>query len=54
MTRYFNTEGICSPKKHYMVCLNDRLKLIKEKYVDRGKYFVINRGRQYGKTGQKS
>ncbi len=50
MTRYFNTEGICSPKKHYMVCLNDRLKLIKEKYVDRGKYFVINRGRQYGKT----
>lgn len=33
-----------------MVCLHDRLRKIKELYVDRGKYFVINRGRQYGKT----
>lgn len=23
---------------------------MKERYVDRGSYFVINRGRQYGKT----
>lgn len=50
MTRYFNTEGCCKPDKHYMVCLDDRMAQIKKLYVDRGKYFVINRGRQYGKT----
>lgn len=50
MERYFNTEGICDPKEHYMVSLGDRLDQIKRLYVDRGKYFVINRGRQYGKT----
>ena len=50
MKRRFNTEGSCSPKYHYMVRLDDRLKKIKEDYVDYGKYFVINRGRQYGKT----
>ncbi len=33
-----------------MVRLDDRLKKIKEDYVDYGSYFVINRGRQYGKT----
>lgn len=48
--RYFNTEGRCIPEEHYMVCLDDRLEEIKEKFVDRKKYFVINRGRQYGKT----
>lgn len=50
MMRYFNTEGLCKPDEHYMVRLNDRLEKIKRLYVDRGKYFVINRGRQYGKT----
>lgn len=50
MARYFNTEGICKPNEHYMVRLDARLKMIRELYVDRGKYFVINRGRQYGKT----
>lgn len=48
--RYFNTEGICNPELHYMVRLDDRLHDIRQNYVDRGKYFVINRGRQYGKT----
>lgn len=48
--RYFNTEGVCRPDVHYMVRLDDRLDKIKRLYVDRGKYFVINRGRQYGKT----
>ena len=48
--RYFNTEGICDPRLHYMVRLDDRLREIKRLYVDRGKYFLINRGRQYGKT----
>ena len=48
--RYFNTEGVCRPDVHYMVCLDDRLDKIKRLYVDQGKYFIINRGRQYGKT----
>lgn len=50
MRRYFNTEGWCSPDRHYMVRLDERLDKIKRLYVDRGKYFIINRGRQYGKT----
>ncbi len=48
--RYFNTEGLCDPEIHYMVNLDQRLQTIKERYVERGSYFVINRGRQYGKT----
>ncbi len=48
--RYFNTEGKCSPDQHYMVRLDGRVNKIKKHYVDRGKYFIINRGRQYGKT----
>ncbi len=50
MRRYFNTEGWCSPDRHYMVRLEERLDKIKRFYVDREKYFIINRGRQYGKT----
>lgn len=50
MRRYFNTEGLCKPNEHYMVRLDDRLEKIKSLFVDRGKYFIINRGRQYGKT----
>lgn len=50
MKRRFNITGSCNPQRHYMVRLDDRLKKIKEEYVDFGSYFVINRGRQYGKT----
>lgn len=50
MKRMFNTAGSCNPQRHYMVRLDDRLKKIKEDYVDYGSYFVINKGRQYGKT----
>ncbi len=50
MQRYFNTEGQCEPEDHYMVRLDERLEEIKTRYVDSGKYFVINRCRQYGKT----
>ena len=50
MERYFNTEGTCIPEQHYMVRLDGRVETIKRRLVDRGKYFVINRGRQYGKT----
>ena len=45
----FNTIGTCIPAKHYMVDLSDRVKEIR-KLVDSGKYFTINRARQYGKT----
>lgn len=50
MTKYFNTEGSCKAKEHYMVKLDGRLGKIKKMLVDRKRYFVINRGRQYGKT----
>lgn len=48
--RYFNTEGACKSREHYMVNLDDRIAQIKKILVDRKKYFVINRGLQYGKT----
>ena len=47
--KVFNTTGLCIPSKHYMVDIHDRLVQIKA-MVDDGKYFTINRGRQYGKT----
>lgn len=50
MNRYFNTEGLCDPEIHYMVRLDERLRTIRQRFIDRGSYFVINRGRQYGKT----
>ena len=49
IVKCFNTEGACIPSKHYMVNIDERLKCI-EKLVDAGKYFTINRARQYGKT----
>ena len=49
MVKWFNVKGLCIPSKHYMVDITDRLKKMK-RLVDREEYFVINRGRQYGKT----
>ena len=45
----FNTTAVCIPSKHYMVDLSEKIREIKQ-LVDEGKYFVINRARQYGKT----
>ena len=45
----FNITGTCYPECHYMVNLDSRLAQIKQ-MVDAGKYFSINKGRQYGKT----
>ena len=45
----FNTTAVCIPSKHYMVDITDKVNAIKE-LVDAGKYFTINRARQYGKT----
>lgn len=47
--KVFNTTAVCIPEKHYMVDLSSRVQEIK-KLVDAGKYFTINRARQYGKT----
>ena len=47
--KVFNTTAVCVPSKHYMVDLTERIAEIR-KLVDVGKYFTINRARQYGKT----
>lgn len=49
MMKRFHVDGICYPEEHYMVDMDDRLEEIK-KLIEDGKYFVINRARQYGKT----
>ncbi|MDY4077277.1 MAG: AAA family ATPase [Clostridium sp.] len=49
MMKEFNTTGLCNPKKHYMVDISNKLDDIK-KLVEKEKYFIINRPRQYGKT----
>lgn len=49
MEKRFITTGACFPEQHYMVDITERLAAIK-KMIDRGDYFIINRGRQYGKT----
>jgi len=45
----FNTTGTCIPSMHYMVDTSDKLNKIYDLIV-KGKYFTINRSRQYGKT----
>ncbi|MBQ0051643.1 MAG: AAA-like domain-containing protein [Treponema sp.] len=49
MPKEFNVNGTCFPSEHYMVDISDRLSQIKA-MVDKGNYFCINKGRQYGKT----
>lgn len=45
----FNTTGVCLPDRHYMVDVTERVESIRQ-MIERGDYFCINRGRQYGKT----
>ena len=47
--REFNTTAVCNPSRHYMADLSGRVAEIR-KMVEAGKYFTINRARQYGKT----
>lgn len=49
LKKCFNVNGPCYPDENYMVNLDERMIRIKE-LVDKQKYFVINRARQYGKT----
>lgn len=46
----FNTTGLCIPEKHYMVDTSKKIDQIIDEYISKGKYFVINRARQFGKT----
>ncbi|MCD8117901.1 MAG: AAA-like domain-containing protein [Lachnospiraceae bacterium] len=50
MKKSFTVTGLCVPARHYMVDLSSRVKQIADEYVAPGKYFTINRARQYGKT----
>ncbi len=49
MEKEFNVTGTCIPEIHYMVDISDKLEKV-IKLIDKGKYFIINRPRQYGKT----
>lgn len=49
LKKSFNVTGLCYRNENYMVNIEDRLKEIK-KLVSEGRYFVMNRARQYGKT----
>ena len=48
--REFHVTGMCDPRRHYMVDMSGRVERIAADYIDKGKYFTINRARQYGKT----
>ena len=47
--REFNVTGLCLPDKHYMVDISEKIRQILA-MVEKGRYFTINRARQYGKT----
>ncbi|GHU72578.1 hypothetical protein FACS1894184_20400 [Clostridia bacterium] len=49
-SRTFNTEGVCVPSLHYMVDTSAKIGRIVREFIEPGKYFVINRARQFGKT----
>ncbi|MDZ7878435.1 MAG: AAA family ATPase [Saprospiraceae bacterium] len=49
MEKEFNVEGKCIPSRHYMADVSKKL-VQTVKMVEKGKYFIINRPRQYGKT----
>jgi hypothetical protein len=49
MRKEFNDTGLCVPNRHYMVDIVPKLGCIME-LIERGKYFTINRPRQFGKT----
>lgn len=49
MRKEFNVTGSCNPQWHYMVDSAHQFAAV-ESLIDGGKYFTINRARQYGKT----
>ena len=49
MAKEFNITGNCFREDHYMADVSHKLVEVKE-MIEKGKYFIINRPRQYGKT----
>jgi hypothetical protein len=49
MEKEFNVTGTCIPEMHHMVDISNKLDST-IKMINKGKYFIINRPRQYGKT----
>ncbi len=49
MKKEFNDTGLCVSNKHYMIDTTPQLKETIE-LIEKGKYFIINRPRQFGKT----
>ena len=47
--KHFKAEGPCLPSEHYMVDMKDRI-VATSQMIHEGKYFYIQRPRQYGKT----
>lgn len=50
MFKTFNVTGLCIPERNYMANISGKLDTIFCRYIQPGKYFTINRARQYGKT----
>ncbi len=50
MKKEFNVTGLCVDNMHYMVDTSPKINQIFNELIERGKYFTINRSRQYGKT----
>lgn len=50
MAKRFHTAGVCIPEQNYMVDISSRVDTIIAEYIDEGKYFTVNRARQYGKS----
>jgi hypothetical protein len=49
MEKEFNVTGNCIPSQHYIADVSAKYKAVLS-LVEKGKYFTINRPRQYGKT----
>ena len=49
MAKEFNVTGTCFPEDHYMADVSKQLAQTYQ-MIEAGKYFIINRPRQYGKT----
>jgi Predicted AAA-ATPase len=49
MNKEFNITGLCHAHEHYMADVSHKLEQVLE-MIEKGKYFIINRPRQYGKT----
>lgn len=49
MPKQFNVTGTCIPSEDYMADISEKLEQV-IRMIEEGKYFTINRARQYGKT----